>query len=446
MLKTWIDAHMDEQIEDLKGLLRIPSVSRGEPEEGMPFGRNVYNALDYTLKLANRMGFDRTKMVGGACATVEFGEGEEMLMVMAHLDVVPAGSGWNSDPFEPVIKNGRLIARGVEDDKSPAISALYAMAAIKEAGLPMKRRVRLFLGGDEERGCSCVERYKQTEELPTMAFTPDACYPLVNSEMGILHVTYARSHSDSGIRIDCGTAANVVPGEAEVTLPNPAIPCEVPEGFTAEFEGNTIRVHGFGGHAANNEKAKNALLCLLKLLAEQDLPAADYTAAATLHAILGFDLHGEGFGVDTTDESGRITVSPDILKWDENGISLTIDSRYPFSLPVETLLEKMDTVLAVLGFERTKTSNNKGHFIPRDSELVSQLLSVYEKQVGHKAEPLSIGGGTYARGFENAVAFGIEREGSMGECHMPNESMSLEDIRFNTHMFAEAIKALAVSE
>lgn len=446
MLKHWINAHMDEQIEDLKGLLRIPSVSRGEPEEGMPLGRHVYNALDYTLKLANRMGFDKTKMIDGYCATVDYGEGDEMLMIMAHLDVVPAGSGWNSDPFEPVIKNGRLIARGVEDDKSPAISALYAMAAIKEAGLPMKRRVRLFLGGDEERGNSCVEHYRKTEELPTMAFTPDAAYPLVNSEMGILHATYTRIHSGSSVRIDVGTASNVVPGEAEATLPNPAIACTVPEGFTADFEGNTIRVHGFGGHAANNGEAKNALLCLLELLAQQDLPAADYTAAASLHAILGYDLHGEGFGVDTTDESGRITVSPDILKWDENSIRLTIDSRYPFSLTVETLLEKIDAALGVLGFVRSETRNTPGHFIPRDSELVSTLLSVYERNVGHKAEPLSIGGGTYARGFDNAVAFGIEREGGMGECHMPNESMALEDIRFNTVMFADAIAALAVKD
>ena len=115
--------------------------------------------------------------------------------------VVPAGSGWTSDPFTLTRKDGRLIGRGVLDDKGPAISSLYALRAIKEAGIPLKRRVRIFLGCDEERGWACVNRYKQTEPNPTLAFTPDGSYPVINSEKNIGQTTYTKKLSGSEVRI-----------------------------------------------------------------------------------------------------------------------------------------------------------------------------------------------------------------------------------------------------
>ncbi len=443
MFEKWIDSHMDGLMADLENLLRIPSVSRGTPEPGKPLGKDVYRALEYAVETAERIGAGKGRILDGYCATVDMGEGDELLMIQCHLDVVPAGAGWDTDPFEPVIRDGRLYARGVLDDKSPAISALYAMAAIRESGLPMKRRVRLFLGGDEEVDWACVNRYRETEEQPTVGFTPDAEYPLVNSEKGICHATYRRPMSDSAVRIDCGLVANVVPEVASAELAFDAVPCEVPEGFSATFSGNTITVHGKGGHAAANDLAKNALLCLLDILSQQPLEGDDLAVATGLHALLGYDLHGEGFSVDLTDESGRTTNSPDILHWNENGVELTMDCRFPFSLPFEKLTEAFDSSLGALGFTREHTKYNPGIFTPADSELVTKLLGVYDRLTGKKSKPLAIGGGTYARGFEHTVAFGIEPEDEISLCHMPNESMSLANIRFNTIVIAEAIRALA---
>ena len=276
-----------------------------------------------------------------------------------------------------------------------------------------------------------------------MAFTPDGCYPLVNSEMGICQTRFHKARSGSSVRIDCGTAPNVVPGEAAAELSFPAVPCEVPEGFTAEFHGGRIVIHGFGGHAAHNESAKNALQCLLQVLNEQPLPPEDYADVSALAALLGYDLHGEGFGLDVKDESGRLTLSPDMLKWDDTGITLTIDTRHPFSMTLDTLLKKQNEALSALGYTQSVVKADPSHFIPKESELVSTLLDVYETHIGHHAEPLSIGGGTYARAFENAVAFGLDPEGAESECHMPNESVALKDIRFNTVVFADAIRRLA---
>ena len=441
-MKNRIEQMLREQIEDLKALVRIPSVSRGDPAEpGKPFGKTVYEALQATLAIARRLGL-KAWDVDGYCGVVEYGEGEETLGILAHLDVVPEGEGWSVPPYAATEKDGRIIGRGTLDDKSPALSAIYALAAAKECGLTMKRRVRVILGCDEEIGSLGVEHYLKVEGQPTLAFTPDAEYPVVNSEMGIMHTMYEK-HYPSSLRIDCGTAANVIPGVIRAELPCKAVPIHAPSGYTVTYDENRITVEGRGGHASMPEFAKNALQALMKILTVQPLPDADKETVRALYALWQFDMHGESLGIDVTDESGRTTYSPDVIRFDETGVRFIADCRHPFTAKAEDLLQKWDDAYGKAGFARTDTVIKPGHFIPADSELVSTLMNIYNELNGSDSKPLSMGGGTYAREMENAVAFGIVREGEESMCHMPDESISIEDIRFNTMCMAEAIRRLA---
>ena len=247
MLKERVNARFEEQLESMRELIAIPSVSRGEPLPGKPFGQNVHDALTYTLALANRLGFSDARSLDGYCGVVDYGAGDEQLLIMAHLDVVPAGPAWSSDAFQPEIRNGRLYGRGVVDDKGPAVSALYALAAVKEAGVPMRRRVRILFGCDEEKDWGCIARYKQTEPEPTLAFTPDGDYPVVNSEMSICQTVYEKKLAGSGVRINCGLAANVIPGEATAELPFAAEPVTAKKaGVVLSGSGNELRATGRG--------------------------------------------------------------------------------------------------------------------------------------------------------------------------------------------------------
>ena len=437
-----IDKNFDEQLNSLAGLIAFPSVSQGEAEAGMPLGRHIHGALTYTLDLAKSMGFS-TRSLDGYCGIVDYGEGEETLMIMAHLDVVPAGSGWTSDPFTLTRRDGRLIGRGVMDDKGPAISSLYALKAVKEAGIPLKRKVRIFLGCDEERGWSCVNRYQQTEPEPTLAFTPDGHYPVINSEKNIGQTTYSKKLTGSEVRISCGTAPNVIPGEAEAALPFTPEPVEATHGMLLSGSEGMLRAVGRAGHASTPQDAQNALLALLDALKEQPLNAEDLATASSLAALLGFDQHGEAFGLDVTDESGRLTLSPNMLAWKEDEVSITLDCRYPFSVTQERLLAALDGKMGQIGFTRTWQKISKGHFIDPNCELVKTLLDIYSEATGKKAKALSIGGGTYARSFKNAVAFGVEPENEPAQAHMPDESCTIESVRFDTRLIAEAIKRLA---
>lgn len=441
-MQQFIHDTMEQQIKDLQSLVRIPSVSRGEPAEpGKPFGKTVFAALECALNIARRLGFEKVWHTDGYAGVIEYGEGEETLGILAHLDVVPEGLGWTYPPYGAEIHNGRIFGRGTLDDKGAAVSALYALAAVKASGVPMKRKVRIILGTDEEIGSLGVEHYLKVEGAPTMAFTPDAEYPVVNSEMGILQSTY---HKDGkfGLRVSVGTAANVIPGVVTATLPVPFKPVEAPEGFTLDVKGDVLTVTGRGGHASMPEFAKNALLATLDVLAKQDLPAEDAALVKGLNALWAMDMHGEHLGIDVTDDSGRTTYSPDMFTIDETGVTFTCDCRHPFTQKADALLATWDKAYAALGLVRVKEVIKPGHFIPADTELVSTLMGVYNEINGSDSKPLSMGGGTYARELPNAVAFGIVREGDENLCHVPDESVALDDLRFNTEIMAEAIKRL----
>lgn len=442
-MQAFIHNAFENEVRDLQTLLRIPSVSRGEPKENMPYGEKVEEALQCFKDIAKTLGFEKVYDVDHRCGVVEYGEGEEILAIMGHLDVVPEGTGWTYPPYAAEIHDGRIYARGSIDDKGPAMAALYALAAVKNAGYPTRRRVRLLLGLDEECGCTGMAHYRDVEGEPALAFTPDAVYPVVNSEMGILHAVYHKAYK-SAVKAKVGTVANVIPGEAEAIFPCPVSPVALPEGYTAKFEGNTIFVTGRMGHASMPELASNAMQGLLCAIAAQNLPEEDKKTLGGLASLLSFDKHGETMGIDKEDESGRITFMPTILEVNEQGVTITFDCRYPFTHSYEAIRATLDEKLGALGLTCLQDGNTEGHFLPKDGELVSTLMEVYQDVTGDReSKPVSMGGGTYAKLFKNAVAFGPVFPHQADMCHMPDESISLEDLEKNTLIMAEAIRRLA---
>lgn len=444
-----IDRDLEELIASLQALIRYPSVKK-EPEGKLPFGKTMQDCLTAALELSEKLGF-ATRDLDGYIGIAEAGAGEESLGVLCHLDVVPAGAGWSMDPFEGVRKDEKIYGRGTMDDKGPAVCALYALKAVLDAGIPLKRRVQVILGCDEESGWACIDRFKQTEPMPTMSISPDGTYPLVFSEKGIYQGTFFNS-LQSRVRIDCGERANVVPGIGKAWVPVQVKPedCPLWNGIEVtcapEGAGTEIVVKGLGAHASTPEEGRSALLYLVKLLSSLPLSEADgHHVFAGLADILRGDLHGEGFGLDMADESGRLTLNPGVLRLDENGLKLVVDIRWPLSCDPERLQDRLLGKLSPLGFTQVFHHVQPGHAVPRDCDLVKTLMAVYQEQTGDmKSEPMAIGGGTYARAFPNAVAFGCEFPGEPMLAHMPDEHMSIADIRLNARMLAQAIAELAM--
>ncbi len=452
----WIDEHKDELIERLSQCIRIKSVrDDATAREGAPFGTGAAECLESTLAAANDMGFD-TKNLDGYCGTVDFGSGKEMLGILAHLDVVPEGEGWLYPPYAAEIHDGKLFGRGAMDDKGPAFAALFGMAAVKASGVKTRRRVRLILGCDEECGMGCLHHYNEVEEAPTLSFSPDASYPIINSEKMIYGSSYAKSYP-SRIRISAGTVSNAVPGKALVFIPVSAqqVKCAISKLNNADFEydiaqcdgGVSVTVNGLAAHASMPELGKNAFLGVLELLNALPLEGEDASTVAALADVLKFDNHGESIGIDSSDASGRLTTNVGVIDWDETGIKrMTMDIRAPISASGEVITAKLREAFGKAGMHETHSGYSNGYYMPSDCELVSKLLGVYNTRFNTDAKPIAMGGGTYARHLSNAVAFGTEREDEPACIHMANECIRIDHLIEDAKIMADAIIALAAEE
>ena len=404
-------------------LLKIKSV-KSAPEPDAPFGAGVKAALDYCLDLAKDMGFE-TVDYDGYIGEISYGEGEPF-GILCHLDVVPEGSlsAWKTDPFTPEIIDGKLFCRGVLDDKSPAISALSALFELKKEKVKFKRTVKIILGCDEESGWGCIDHYKKCANLPEEGFSPDAEFPVIYSEKGILHVKF-RFEKKKPFSAVGGIKANVVCDHAKA------------EG---DFKGTTVTekiVHGekeieaFGvaAHGSTPEKGENAIKYITEFLEENGFIEKTVTDK----------LFGRCEGAkDLCDETGHLSFSPNIIETDENFVYYTVDIRYPSTLErsvVENALKKIGEY-EILSFQKPLYADKNG-------ELVQTLTKIYNDVTGKNSEPIAIGGGTYARALKNAVAFGpaiTEEEGS--SIHMPNEFVTLDTLEKMTEIYYLAIKKL----
>ena len=452
----WIDSHSDQLIEALRECVMIKSVrDDSTAKAGAPFGEGSAKCLESTLSHARSLGFD-VKNLDGYCGCIDFGEGEEQLGILAHLDVVPEGEGWQYPPYAGEIHSGKLYGRGTMDDKGPAFAALYGLAAVKASGLKTRRRVRIILGCDEECGMECLNHYAKVEKQPDLSFSPDAEYPLVNSEKLIYNSSYKREYA-SAVKVKAGTVSNAVPGSAYVFVPvsrndvEKAISSIGDSPFKYEVSeengGCSIKVTGVAAHASTPEYGKNAFLAAVELMDKLPLAAEDKLSVHGLSEILSFDCHGESFGIDSRDESGRLTTNVGVVEWDETGIKrLTMDIRAPISADGELITAKLAEGFKKAGLEEIEHGWSEGYYVSPESELVSKLIGVYNKRFNKDAKPMAIGGGTYARHLKNAVAFGMERPGEPVSIHMANECIRLDHLIEDAKVMADAIIALACEE
>lgn len=405
-------------LADLQGILCIKSVTGdcGPVTEQAPLGQGVYDALNYMLTLGEKAGF-RTKMLDGKCAWIEAGEGEEMLAVLAHMDTVGVEDGWIAPPFDGTVIDGKVYGRGVSDDKGPALIAFYAM---KELHKGFKKRVRLILGGDEEGGAwRCMERYKQTEEAPTMAFTPDANYPVTFAEKGIAHVTISGTPSKTPLQLICQNAYNVVPSHAK-----------------AKYDGKVYEAIGKSAHAMEPEKGDNALLKVCAMMRDAGIshPFLELCKIATT----------AGLGIAFEDEpSGKLTINPSIAYVTDEKLELRCDLRVPVTVCAKEVLAAIENAVAPLGFHAQMDYFSEPLYVKKDAPLVAKLQAVYGEYVGEKVDPVSTGGGTYARAFPNAVAFGALLPEDEVTYHRTNEYWKVDSIFKSYQIIANAIAALA---
>lgn len=450
-LNQIIDSLREEMIDTLKKWIMIPSV-KADPLPNAPFGADVRKMLDVALEDCKRLGF-KTEEFDGYIAHADLGEGsdEDALGILAHLDVVPEGDGWKYPPYGAVIEGNRMYGRGTSDDKGPAIAALYAMKAVQMAGIPLKRKVRLILGCDEESGWEDIVHYRKVATMPKIGFSPDASYPVINIEKGLCHLSLKAPAAKEGLKIyefNTGLRPNVVPGKATAVIEGnketvaavEQIAKELSVDVTAACKDGKVELTAIGinGHAAFPEIARNAIGEMLLVLRALGAKGAVKTFADKV----GLEYDGNSLGVKICDGmSGSLTCNMGIIRVNEEDVFATLDIRYPIMTNTDMLIKNIRDALS--GIDVTVDGLKAPHYVPESSELVQALLDAYHEETGLERKCIAIGGGTYARSLSEGVAFGAAFPDDEDLAHQANEYADLEGLYKNIKIFASAIVKLA---
>ena len=449
-----IENKKDELVKNLQGAIRIKSLYE-EDSSGYPFGKNVKDCLDYMLNLSESLGF-KTYNMDNYVGWCEYGEGDEMVAVLGHLDVVPEGDGWSVPPYEAVVKDGRIYGRGTMDDKGPTMAALYGLLAIKEAKLPINKRIRLIFGCNEETGSLDMKYYsKNGGEMPVMGFTPDGEYPVINGEKGLITETYNLKYKKEGKltvkELKGGTAHNIVPGFAYAELLCPEdmasdILTLNEENVTVSKTSDGVRVEakGISAHGGTPNEGLNAVGILTKFLNKLPFEGEIKTAVKLIAEKIGTEYNGKSLGIYMEDEvSGYLTMNLGVLEGDGENLTAKLNYRYPVTKTFDMCQPIVKKAFEEAGFTLTTANYKEKIYMEPGSELVKKLMSVYKEYTGDSAKPKSIGGGTYAKMMQNVLAFGPIFPGDEVREHKPDEFMEISRLLDNAAIFAKAMYELA---
>lgn len=465
-----IEQNRDDMLEDLSQLIRIPSVAT-ENGTSAPFGEGVHKAFMKMLEMADAAGFE-TWNADNRGGHIEFPAGpdgtDEVIGVLGHLDVVPEGSGWDFDPYAGDIVDGYIRGRGTADDKGPVVASFYAMKALKECGYLPKRGIRLILGLDEETNWYGMDHYMgNVDKVPVCGFTPDADFPVIRGEMGILTFKIARKFlraPERGLELSSivgGTVPNAVPDDVTAVIYD-----SEGRGYddikqkVAEFReshgcrincrgvGKSLRitVGGVAAHGSQPQLGRNAISLMMEFLGGFNFASDDINDfIAFYNDCLGFDFHGERIGCGLSDEpSGRLILNVGKIELNKQSAQLDINIRYPITLNADMVYDGMMTVLDRYGIGIIKGRDQLPICFESDHPLVSTLMDIYRRHTGDEAAEATIfAGGTYARAMDNAVAFGARFSDQPRLEHQKNEQVSVENVVRIAKIYAEAIYRLA---
>ncbi|WP_066158948.1 dipeptidase PepV [Halalkalibacter krulwichiae] len=459
-----VEKRKEEIVSDTQEFLRINSILDDSTiTVSQPFGAGIAQALEHILTKGEKFSFF-VKNVDGYAGVIEYGQGEESVGVLCHIDVVPTGEGWTTSPFSAAIRNNRIYARGAIDNKGPTIAAFWALAIVKELKLPIHKRIRMILGTDEESNWRCVDHYFKHEEMPTIGFAPDADFPIIHAEKGITDVSLvwnARDDKDNQkikvLQFKAGDRFNMVPDQAEVVITgDEKLLKEMKDQFThflvgqnhkgtTRLNGNSLQIvyEGISAHGSTPEKGVNAGLFLTQFL-------ATYSFQSTANHFFQFvekysDFTGEALGIAVQDDaSGKLSMNIGKLTFSENGeAEVGLNIRYPVTASGEECLTTLKEVAGSNHAQMLVHDHMKPNYVEKDHPLIQTLQDVYERQTGEEPTLLAIGGGTYARSLKTGVAFGPMFPGREDVAHKKDECIDIDDLLRMTALYAEAMYELA---
>lgn len=463
ILDRIVEQDREKIIETVKRLVDIPSViDETSSGENAPFGKDIRRAQDELIKIAEELGFS-VKDYDGYAAAIDFGENGDEIGILSHIDVVPAGDGWCTDPFVATIIDNKMYGRGTLDDKGPLVAALFAMKAIRDSNLSIKNHIRHIVGCDEETAHRCIKYYLTKEEPPVMGFSPDGSFSVIHAEKGIVRCNLTKvwknnseTEGTSLISVTAGTVVNAVPAKAEAIVRAAGKDREAIEelctrhGVSFTWEGDYVKLSakGVSAHAMQPWMGENALLPILNVLHHIDFTSEEERdAVEVLYHLFGDGWEGKGLGIRCEDDlSGKLSVNLGVFKIEEGRLSAKLDIRCPIHMDLDLLLYTLQMTMEKNGLSMEPYQIKPALYIPKDTPLVQALLNIYNEKMDANEKPIVIGGGTYCRDVKNFVSYGPVFPGDPELAHEANEFIELEKLVHCTKLYAQALYALLEGE
>lgn len=433
-VKKWIDQYEEKILSGIKRLVAINSVAElNSPIT--PYGQGCRNVEKEFCKLTKELGYSCTSY-GNRVIRVDVEQTKADyradLGIWGHLDVVPAGFGWNYPPFDPVIEQGFLIGRGVRDDKGPAIAALYALKCLQELGVEQKHHISLYMGLEEEKNMSDILWLKEHDiELPRMNLVLDSRYPVCYGEKGILSIVASHRFPlcKNVLSMSGGESENSVAGRAQMeirALPCTPVPTVFPDwlSITADKGIITVVTRGLSKHAAHPENSENAIHRLFAA-SGGTLPGYEgltryFNEALAPETVKLFrdcasltgDIYGSGLAITAQDEvSGKLTAVASLLSLKERRCQITFNIRYPITFRQgNSLIDAISNALQKCDMQLDKSVDKAPGYFSKDHPLLVNLMDTYNDFTRQEGQPFTIAGGTYARLLPNGFGYGFRLE------------------------------------
>lgn len=437
IMTEFIDKHFNDLTDDLAELIAVPSESDDKEK--------VREALRIAVSQAEKYGFKAYSVLDEQVGIVEMGEGPETLGILTHVDVVPAGdpAQWDSDPYKAEIRDGKIYGRGTLDDKGMLIASLYAMRAVKELGLPLRKKVQLIIGTQEEVEWTDMDAYVKSYPLPDYGFTPDGAYPVCNIEKGyidqLMEFDVSDEKGEDGLylrELDIGTAANVIPGRAAAVL----------------SDGREITVMGKACHSSQPENGTNALILMGEKLRAEGLKRNKLLDLLMDVCDVFGDPEGGRLGLRSDGEyyNGEFVhrnfFSPTILKAKDGRAELTVNVRFAYGADMEQIKNTIDEWAKARGGRTLTADCQPAVFVPKDRPFLKVFGECYEEVSGLKNDFTLEYGGTYAKAMPNVVSWGPLFPDEEDTCHQVNEYIAIDSLVKSAKIFAASIARIVLAE
>ena len=459
--REFISANHDRIIEDIRTLVNIRSVT-GDPVPGAPYGEGVRKVQLAAMDLCREAGLEVVDCEG-RIAYAHLGPKDQFIGVIAHLDVVPEGNGWDSDPYCMIERDGYLVGRGTGDNKSPFVLTLYALKYLIQEKTPLRYGIRLFMGLDEECGMSDIDYYLENYPAPVFTYTPDSAFPVGHGEKGILSADFVSPAIVPGaiLSFEGGVASNVVPDRAEAVVK--ACRCKLDAvlsdhpAITLEADGDNVKVLAAGkaAHAGGPEGSVNAIGKLADYLLASGVCNDTETQALTFLSDAAGQLDVTLYGINGADGLfAPNTIIVGMAGLADGHLTFNVNSRYGTAIAPEVIEQRLEAAARDRGFTLTNMDNSKPFYLDPEYPAVKLLCSIFNELTGSDKKPYVMSGGTYARHIPNAVSYGtggLNADGRetpewVGGAHMKNEAVRIANLDLALEIFIQTLEKLQTVE